>query len=288
MTNTTTNTKQRLVWATDTHLDHICVDGEPLDDRFDTFIKAINNQRPDHVVLTGDISNAHHIKQHLAMLREQVKCKSLMFVLGNHDYYGGSIAGVRQQMTQEVVSDSCLFLSVLGYVPLTTTTSVVGHDGWYDGLYADWFAPGVVILNDYTAISELREKWWSGSGRDVRTFGLLQKLAGECAAHIRKNLTAAAQVSETVVFATHVPPFRENSRYMGAISNNYWMPNFSSKLAGDALVEVAAAHPSTKFVVLCGHSHGEATFHRLPNLVCRTGKAEYGIPELSIQLLELD
>jgi len=283
---------KKYVWVTDTHLDHLCFDGVPKDDRWDNFVQELNNRSPEAVIITGDISNALYIKDHLKLLEQQLTTSKVFFILGNHDFYGGSIEKVRKSMVEEVSSEKMVYLSSLGYVPLTETTALVGHDGWYDGLYANWFAPNVVLMNDYLVIKEMRDVWF-GSYSDAslnkqRTHTLMGKLAKECEFHIHKNLSEAAKTHKTVLFATHVPPFAENSRYRGAVSSPAWLPNFSSKYAGDALLEVAKAHPDNQFIVLCGHSHGNALFKPLRNLECHTGFAEYGFPEASIKVLEIE
>jgi hypothetical protein len=41
------------------------------------------------------------------------------------------------------------------------------------------------------------------------------------------------------------------------------------------------AHPGCQLTVLCGHTHGEGEATILPNLLVKTGGAEYGKPRLN-------
>lgn len=40
-------------------------------------------------------------------------------------------------------------------------------------------------------------------------------------------------------------------------------------------------HNKIKLLVLCGHTHSEALYNPLPNLVVRAGKSEYYLPQIS-------
>lgn len=120
----------RLAWLTDIHLDH-----GPLGD-----IDA------DGLLVTGDISNSCSLQMHLAELAQRTP---LYFVLGNHDYYGSSITGVRQQVPQWAGS----WLHQDGPITLGEW-QLVGVDGWGDGRIGNAETP--VFLNDFLLIEELR------------------------------------------------------------------------------------------------------------------------------------
>jgi hypothetical protein len=104
-------------------------------------------------VITGDISEAKTIEQDLAAIESRLSFP-IYFVLGNHDFYNGSIAAVRK-----VVAGLCRrsrrlhYLSDEGVIPLNETTALVGHDGWADGRLGD-YAGSTVELTDYTVIEE--------------------------------------------------------------------------------------------------------------------------------------
>jgi hypothetical protein len=82
----------------------------------------------------------------------------IYFVLGNHDFYHGSIAAVRQAVARQSAASRWLhWLPISGVVPLTATTALVGHDSWADGRLGD-FLGSEVLLNDYVLIAELRAR----------------------------------------------------------------------------------------------------------------------------------
>jgi hypothetical protein len=90
-----------------------------------------------------------------------------------------------------------------------------------------------------------------------------------------------------VVVLTHVPPFREACWREGKISDDHWLPHFTCKAVGDALLEAMAAVPGQRMTVLCGHTHGGGEAQVLPNLRVLTGGATYGQPVIQ-QVLDVE
>jgi len=174
------------------------------------------------------------------------------------------------------------WLGSSGVIPLTEETALIGHDGWYDGQYANWFTSRV-DLNDYLVIRELAVA--ACPVKKLR-FVKLNELARESVDYIRQKLLEAFENFNHVFVATHVSPFRENSVYAGKVSNDDWMPHFSSKHMGDMLLETTENYPNKSITVLCGHSHGKADNQIAPNLRCITGSAKYRYPKIN-QVFEL-
>ena len=85
--------------------------------------------------------------------------------------------------------------------------------------------------------------------------------------------------SDSIVL-THVPPFRESCWHQGRISDDDWLPYFTCRAVGDALLEIMQARPDRDLTVLCGHTHGEGQAEILPNLRVWTGGADYGKPRV--------
>jgi predicted MPP superfamily phosphohydrolase len=81
----------KIAFCTDIHLDHL------KETKARDFIRAIVAAKPDAVISTGDMSGATELNVHLGWFREILDGIPLYFVLGNHDFYRGSIAGVRHQ-----------------------------------------------------------------------------------------------------------------------------------------------------------------------------------------------
>jgi 3',5'-cyclic AMP phosphodiesterase CpdA len=261
----------RLAWITDPHL------GSVTDDQARAFCARANGLSPDAVVVTGDLATASTVGPVLRLLRDSLEAP-LYFVLGNHDFYGGSVAQVREAVSRQAAAASgMVYLSAAGVRGLSPRTGLVGHDGWADGRFGDWRG-STLALNDYWLIHDLRHP-----GTRLET---MQRLAEEAASHLRAVLPEALATYADVVVATHVPPFREACWHAGAVSDDNGLPHFSSRVVGEALMEAALAFPDRRLTVLCGHTHSAAEVAVLPNLLVLAGAATYGAPAVQ-RVLEL-
>lgn len=45
-----------------------------------------------------------------------------------------------------------------------------------------------------------------------------------------------------------------------------------------------AEHPDRRLTVLCGHTHSPGVFRPAPNILVRTGGAEYGAPRIEDEI----
>jgi 3',5'-cyclic-AMP phosphodiesterase len=195
-------------------------------------------------------------------------------VLGNHDFYRGTIAGVRQKVRQLCCALPNLhYLPDAGVVPLTNTTCLIGHDGWGDGRLGDYDGSDV-MLNDFGLIGEFGGFWEPKPERLAK----LHALGDEAADHFRRVLPDALARFHHVIVLTHVPPFREACWHAGKVSDDNWLPFFTCKAVGDVLAETMRAAPDRRMTVLCGHTHGSGEADILPNLRVLTGGAVYGNP----------
>jgi 3',5'-cyclic AMP phosphodiesterase CpdA len=262
----------KLAWATDVHLDHCTAETRR------EFHDALRATGADAVLLTGDLAEARSLAPLLRELAAAVD-RPVHFVLGNHDFYGGTVAGVRAVARRLTDDDPRLVWLGGAGVVLLGETALVGHDGWADGRFGDW-AGSRVLLNDYVHIEDLAEARLDRAEILPR----IQRLAGESAAYFAGVLPEAMASRRRVLVATHVPPFREACWHEGRISGDEWMPHFSSRVVGEAIAAAAGAHPEVEVTVVCGHTHGEGTAQILPNLLVRTGGAVYGKPALAAVL----
>ena len=138
----------RVAWATDIHLDFLA------DPQVLAFAATLATDHPDIVVLSGDLSHAELLEHHLRLLAQEIACP-IYFVLGNHDYYGSSIAAVRQAVAELGARKTRLrWLPAHGVVALSEETAMVGVDGWADARLGDpQHTP--VVLNDFIHIEDL-------------------------------------------------------------------------------------------------------------------------------------
>lgn len=234
---------------------------------------------PDAVVITGDISEAPFVEGHVKLLAKHISVP-IYFVCGNHDYYNGCIRDTRIMLKNEFgANSSCSakWLNANGVISLTSDVALIGHDGWYDGCYSDYFN-SKLDMQDYHLIRELKGSFY----HRVDQYDVIKGLAREGAKHFTKYAEKAFKSHDTVYFATHVPPFRENSRAPDrSESNSDWLPHFSSKIMGEAILDfMTGMRKEAKLVVLCGHTHTDWVHLPVPNVKCLTGAARYRYPEV--------
>jgi predicted phosphohydrolase len=259
----------RLAWLTDIHLNFLDPSARA------AFAERVAATDTTDVVITGDIAEADDLEASLEELAAVV-ARPVWFVLGNHDFYGASIRDVRARMRALTARDLLLrWLPAVGLVQISDDVALVGHDGWGDARFGD-FTASPVVLHDFTRIRDL-----SGL-RDGALRRRLETLGDQAAACLRDDLASLPTWVRTVIVATHVPPFREACWHEGAISDDHWLPFFACRATGEVLREAATTHVGTRFLVLCGHTHGGGEVDILPNLHVATGAAEYGAPVIRV------
>ncbi len=262
-----TELKVRLGWLSDIHLNFLDKS------RLCEFLNELALCRVDGWLLGGDIGEATSLLTFLRQLEAAVPVPTY-FVLGNHDFYGSSLAGVKAQVgayTRD--SERLIWLSASEPQVLDGDVTVVGDDSWADARFGD--AKGTPVeLNDFYLIEEL-----SGLSRGslVRT---LNQLGDESAARLRPKLNQASELHRHVVVLTHVPPFREAAWHQGQPSSDEYLPWFSCRAMGEAILDCASSRPETGFLVLCGHTHGSGVCSPARNVTVLTAEAEYGSPHV--------
>jgi len=264
----------RFAWASDIHLDTAKAPARA------KFYKSLVDSGCSSVVVTGDIAHGHTLETMLAEMTTAVPLP-IWFVAGNHDYYTPS-AGVTVDEIREIIRELCVRYKNLHYladgkntgvVELSPTVALIGHDGWADGREGNWRRK--MAINDPVHIADLA---FSGSDAGLRK--CIQAFAQQAADHLRESSLSALRRYRTVIAATHVPPFREATWHEGRQSDDEALPWFCSKVTGETLEGVMAAHPSRQMLVLTGHTHGSGEAHIRPNLKVWTGAAQYGAPRI--------
>lgn len=265
----------RLAWLTDIHLNFLPRKA------LAAFIAEVAAAQPDAVLLGGDVDEAGHVAATLETLGRSWEVP-IYFVLGNHDFYRGSLATVRAEASRLVERlPNLVYLSAVAPVPLSETTTLLGADGWGDGGFGN-AADSPVLLNDFTLIEELR-----AVPHGPRRLDLLRRLGIASADHLRAGLSASLAASRKIIVLTHVPPVREATWHEGQISGDDWLPWFSCRATGEVLLETMDRHPDKEMLVLCGHTHGAGECQIRPNLRVLTGGAKYGRPIVQ-RMLEID
>ncbi len=258
----------RVAWVTDIHLNFL----RPKERS--AFYASIVGTQPEGIFITGDIAEAPCLRE-LLLEMQQAIAVPIYFVLGNHDFYHGSIEVVRRDTQDWCQAQSGLhYLTGLQPFELTPKTVLLGHDGWGDGRLGN-YEQSPVRLSDQELIRDFQ-----GFNREA-VLEKLKALGDEAAQNLRVILPKALDSYQEVICLTHVPPFKEACWYQGKMGNDDWLPYFSCKAMGDVLIEIGGDRPHATITVLCGHTHHAGTVEMLPNLRVLTGSAEYGEPCIS-------
>ena len=153
----TARSMRRFAWCTDIHLNF----AKP--NALSEFLHRLRAAEPDLVLLGGDIAEATDVVHYLELLDRQLE-RPVYFVLGNHDFYFGSIRGVRDDVRALCARRSHLvYLTDAGVIELTERAALVGHDGWADARIGN-YERSMIMMNDYKLIQELagvnKEQRW--------------------------------------------------------------------------------------------------------------------------------
>lgn len=264
-----------LAWLTDIHFDFL----EP--PQVAQFLGSVRESGADAVMLTGDISESPHLIQRLAEMDAALE-RPIYFILGNHDFYYGSIRGVR-----EAVVDLCRNRPNLRYLTATAEPirladdlALVGHDGWADARLGD-YERSMVMMYDYRLIDELAHM------SKAQRWPVLHALGDAAAEAVREKLAVALDRFPRVWLATHLPPLREACWHEGQVSNDEWAPHFTCKAIGDVILDTMRRRADKQLTVFCGHTHSPGLCQPLPNVTIHTGGAKYGQPVIQ-RLLNVD
>ncbi len=257
----------RVVWLTDLHLNFLSRAGS------DAFLHRLSGVDADAFLLGGDTGEAGSLLDYLRRL-DTLADRPVFFVLGNHDFYGGSISSVNAAVTLFVsAAENLTWLNTAGVVRLAEQTALIGHGSWGDARLGN-VRSSPVELNDFRHISELQ-------GLSIKQRAkILNALGDEAATCLGQSLLQALESFQRVILLAHVPPFREAAVHEGQPSGDDWLPYFCCHAVGEMLRSTMSRRPDRHLTVLCGHTHGAGRCFVLPNLEVRTGGAEYGRPEI--------
>ena len=247
---------ETISWITDPHLNHL--------EKPNEVIEAWAEEPTDALVITGDIADAGSIEWYLKRIDETVQ-KPVYLVLGNHDFYGGSLEGVDKTVEAVVEKSENLFCPKYSDAPLVLNDHwcLAGHHGWYDAGYGDGLNSRAELW-DWDMIDELREC----SDKEQR-LGLLRSLGSISANHVFEQLKDVQ--TKNVLIMTHVPPYKELCKYRGVQTDDSWLPWYANRSMGLALDRIRHANK----LVLSGHTHSYAKVEKVGQ-TCLAGTANFG------------
>ncbi len=280
----------KLCWITDIHLNFLM-----LEDRL-FFYSSISKESPDAVIISGDIAESPNVEKYLTEMGEALKIP-IYFVLGNHDFYRGSVEETRAAMVSLTKNNPLLSwigtTDLKNYNPvLKEGVVVIGKDCFADGRYGN-YKKSTVMLNDHRYIKEFLSEF----SEFPRTYEAefyshrlkkMQELADRDAKDLHQNIEEAITLynPKKMIILVHVPPFEEACLFRGQKTDDSHLPFFSSKVTGQILLKSAKKNKNVDFLVLCGHTHDAAIFQPLENLTVKVGKAEYRYPEIQ-EIIEI-
>ena len=257
----------KLHWASDIHLDRA---GGKLKEQF---LERLSAAGHDGVVISGDISRADSVVQHLGEIARATR-KPIFFTLGNHDFFGDSMESV----DSAVDAACCKFANLhhLGkgeMIPLGDNTVLVGHRGWSNGGAGTRYR--ISVPNpDRHAIKDFRGL------SDHAYFSRVQSLGSESADYVRSILPIALGRYRRVVFLTHFPPHTDSVRFGRQPCGWNRMSHFANFAMGGAMLGIAKNYPRRSITVLSGHSHSAATVRVAPGIEIKVAGARTGQPEV--------
>jgi len=256
----------KLAWVTDPHLNFLGIES------IRSFCDDLKNHDSDAVVITGDIAEATSIELCLSLLGTLVK-KPIYFVLGNHDFYHGSVGDVRCTVSRLVDKyDNLFWMNKYPWQELLPNVGIVGADGWYD-CRSGSFITSPFVLSDFRLIQEYKDTYLSKEDILIVSNEILQPSLQ----HTAQFLDEALNKYDHVFFITHVPPFTQLSRYKDGPSESDALPFFSCVSLGEVILDAKEKHPNKTITILAGHTHFSAELH-VDNMHGYVASAEYGFP----------
>lgn len=252
----------RLQWITDPHFS-FCVN------LIKPMIDKLNIINPDMLLIGGDIGESSNFDDFLKILSKGFS-KPIIFVLGNHDFYGSSVKSVRERASSiKLTYPNITYLTTSDIIKLTDKVCLIGHDGFADGRAGNYWKSNVKLA-DSEYIWDL--KLMSQSDR----FKIMNKFGDEAAENIKEKLQRTVKEYEHTIILTHVPPFAKGGFHQGKPQDKDWAPFFVCKAMGEAIIDVSHKHKDHKITILCGHTHGKGVYKPYPWLTSINGDGQYG------------
>ena len=253
----------QVAWATDIHTDCYAGDIEALGASW-----AAAYPGADTLLITGDIGTSVNLAEALADLQRGWRGR-LAFVLGNHDRWHASFREV-DNLIRRLCAErpGLIWLTEAAPIELSPRCALVGIDGFYDCGWGNG-AESSRFMNDWSAIGDLAGQRRPARAADLQARGHRNAAAGEII--LRRALASY----DEVLFATHVPPWRD-----AVIGDPEAYPWYIARFMGEMIERVALENPSKKIRVLAGHIHEPRNFDVSPNVSCSTGSAIYRHPAI--------
>jgi len=248
--------KNKYLWYTDTHLNK----ANPITKY--KFISHIRRENPKGIFITGDISNGIFTPLDLRILATWIKCP-IYFILGNHDYHFSSFDNTHQKIRQICKEHSNLvWLTESDTISLNDEVALIGVEGWYDASTGNTsylkITPDWILIKDLKKLSNMNDR--------IQAF---QQLANKSSQLIENKLQSALdQGYKTIYILTHMPPWKEATRDVGTILENFWMPYNVNLRLGKVIEKIMKDRNNRNVIVLAGHIHDQISMRISRNIFC--------------------
>ena len=243
------------------------------------FAEAVEREKPDAVVIAGDLSTPSRAVPHIAAIRKAAGDRPLAVTLGNHDFWTGSVAGKDFHLLENTITEfwekPCRDNNVIlldRENALWGEIAIVGGYGHFD-LGLAW--PNLrldgkrVTRDDYLA-----EDRWNDFRYIPRCGEFLKVNAHAQADGIANRLDQAIAAKKRILVATHTCPWPQlNGHPRSGTDNDIFTAYAGNSLVGNE-IEKRSAHVE---FLMCGHTHWrmeEQFTHGIPSL--NVG-ADYGV-----------
>ena len=258
------NQSTSVLFVTDLHLDRAS------DDQIDDLLHRLRQTRAGNVIITGDISDAVHLEEHLRILATTCAPRPLYFLTGNHDFYGGSFMEVENELDALCrVIPNLHHLDGNRITTLANGIGLIGHRGWPDARAGDGMATAIENPDGWS-IEDLRHL------DHQQLLSRMRSMGRESAAKLRSLYPLALTRFRHVIVAMHVPPFYNSVFHKGRPADKQHLPHFCCQTVGVMLTSVLKAFPHRRVSVLAGHSHGSCSKRITHNLTVRVGASRDG------------
>lgn len=266
MNTETSTTPTTALWLGDLHLDRAS------EKQRMNLLNRVYTTPSDCVVVSGDISIARHLEEHLRQLASACAPRPVFFVPGNHDYHGAGMHEVETCLAVLCASvDNLHYLDGRRIIPLGGGICLIGHGGWADAR-AGYGHDTVIDCPDRHAIDD-----FCGLSPN-EALEKMTALGKESAGVIRNILPLALTRYRHVLIVTHVPTFPSAVRYNHKPCADTHLPFFVNLAAGLAILGISRAFPQRQITILAGHAHSRCEEKIRRNLSIRVGHARTGSP----------
>ena len=266
---------KEILFTADLHLNINATNPRSGRSAMEDFAEAILREKPDVVVVAGDIGAAGHAARHLTEIRNAVGDRPLAITLGNHDFWLPSVGHAQFSHLDQVVTRFWrepardLDIVLLDHENLDLGEIVVaGCYGHFDLGHAEpgLHVGGVELTESIYHSGGIGGVYWNDFRYIPNCATRIQEEAKEQAEGLAARMDAAIAAGKRLLLATHTCPWRElNGHPLRGDASDILSAYSGNSLVGN---EIQKRGASIDFLA-CGHTHKrmlERVLHRITSL----------------------